>query len=80
MLSAQVHPPMLPILTFFDSCSICVSPMHSEQNCPSAPVYFEYPMEQVNTFNDYRKQSNGPYFETYNPGWKNHLNFSWKQN
>jgi hypothetical protein len=37
-------------------------------------------MEQVNAFNDYRKQSNGPYSETYNPRWRNHPNFSWKQN
>jgi hypothetical protein len=37
-------------------------------------------MEQVNAFNDYRKQSNGPYSETYNLGWRNHPNFSWKQN
>jgi hypothetical protein len=36
-----------------DSCSICGSPMHSAQNCPYAPVYSEYPMEQVNAFNDY---------------------------
>ena len=47
-----------------DSCSIYASPMHSAQNCPSVPVFFQYPMEQVNTFNDYKKQSNGPYFET----------------
>jgi hypothetical protein len=63
-----------------DNCSICASPMHSTQNCPSAPVFFEYLMEQANAFNDYRKQSNGPYLETYNLGWRNHPNFSWKQN
>ena len=63
-----------------DNCSICSSPMYSTQNCPSASVFSEYPMEQVNAFNDYRKQSNGPFFETYNPGWRNHPNFSWKQN
>jgi hypothetical protein len=63
-----------------DSCSICASPMHLAQNCPYAPVYFEYLMEQVNAFNDYRKQSNGPFSESYNPGWRNHQNFSWKQN
>jgi hypothetical protein len=63
-----------------DSCSICASPMHSVQNCPFAPVFFEYLMEQANTFNDYRKQSTEPYSETYNPGWRNHPNFSWKQN
>ena len=38
-----------------DSCSICVSPMHSAQNCPSVPVYSEFPTEQVNAFNDYQK-------------------------
>jgi hypothetical protein len=53
-----------------DSCSICASPMHSTQNFPSF-------MEQVNAFNDYRKQSNGPYSETYNLGWWNHPNLSW---
>jgi hypothetical protein len=37
-------------------------------------------MEQVNVFNDYPKQSNGPYSETYNLGWCNHPNFLWKQN
>jgi hypothetical protein len=63
-----------------DSCSICASSMHSAHNCPSAPLYFEYPMEQVNAFNDYRKQSNGLYSETYNPRWRSHPNFSWKQN
>jgi hypothetical protein len=52
-----------------DSCSICASPMHSAQNHPSF-------MEQVNAFNDYQKQSNGPYSETYNPGWRNYPNFS----
>jgi hypothetical protein len=38
-----------------DSYSICASPMHSAHNCPSAPIFFEYPMEQANAFNDYRK-------------------------
>jgi hypothetical protein len=62
-----------------DSCSICAILMHSVYNCPSMSVFSEYPMEQVNAFNDFQKQSNGPYSMTYNPGWRNHLNFSWKQ-
>ncbi|XP_059446560.1 uncharacterized protein LOC132178122 [Corylus avellana] len=37
-------------------------------------------MEHVNTFNDHQKQSHGLYFRTYNLGWWNHPNFSWKQN
>jgi hypothetical protein len=34
----------------------------------------------VNTFNNFLKHSTGPYSESYNPGWRNHPNFSWKQN
>ncbi|XP_062161989.1 uncharacterized protein LOC133869023 [Alnus glutinosa] len=63
-----------------DCCSICASPIHSAQTCPSLPTFVESSLEQVNAFNDFRKQSNGPFSETYNPGWRNHPNFSWKQN
>jgi hypothetical protein len=47
-------------------CSIYASPLHQAQNCPSMTVFSE--MEQVNAFYDFRKQSSGLYFETYNPG------------
>ncbi|XP_062171016.1 uncharacterized protein LOC133876786 [Alnus glutinosa] len=63
-----------------DSCFICASPMHLAQNCPSLPTFVESLMEQVHAFNDYSKQANGPFSETYNPRWRNHPNFSWKQN
>jgi hypothetical protein len=63
-----------------DCCSICASPMHLAQTCPSLPTFVESPMEQLNAFNDFRKQSNGPFSKTYNPGWRNHPIFSWKQN
>jgi hypothetical protein len=63
-----------------DCCSICTSLMHLTQNCPSSPTFVECPMEQVNAFNDYRKQAQGPFSESYYPGWRNHPNFSWKQN
>jgi hypothetical protein len=61
-----------------ESCSVCASPIHQVQNCPSVKVFFK--MEQVNAFNNFRKQSSGPYSETYNSGWRNHPNFSLKQN
>jgi hypothetical protein len=63
-----------------DSCSICASPMHLTQNCPSSPTFVECSIEQVNAFNDYRKQAQGPFSKSYNPGWSNHPNFLWKQN
>jgi hypothetical protein len=62
-----------------DSCSICASSMHLAHSCPSSLAFVEFSMEQVNNFNDFRKQLSGPYLETYNP-WRNHPNFSWKQN
>jgi hypothetical protein len=37
-------------------------------------------MEQVNAFNNFQKHSTGPYSESYNPRWRNHPNFFWKQN
>jgi hypothetical protein len=61
-----------------ESCSVCASPMDQAQNCLLMTVFSE--MEQVNAFNNFQKQSSGPYSESYNPGWRNHPNFSWKQN
>jgi hypothetical protein len=74
----SVGKPIKAINTFpVESCSVCTSPMHQAQNCPSMTVF---EMEQVNAFNSFQKPSTGPYAETYNPGWRNHPNFSWKQN
>ncbi|GAA0184944.1 hypothetical protein LIER_32232 [Lithospermum erythrorhizon] len=37
--------------------------------------------EQANSMNGYNsRMRNDPYSNTYNPGWKNHPNFSWKNN
>jgi hypothetical protein len=72
----SVGKPVNAINTFpVESCSACASPMHQAQNCPSMTVF---EMEQVNAFNSFQKLSSGPYSETYNPGWRNHPNFSWK--
>ncbi|XP_059446537.1 uncharacterized protein LOC132178098 [Corylus avellana] len=51
-----------------DVCGLCASPMHFTQNCPSLSIDAEYPTKQVNAFNDYRKPTNRPFSETYNPG------------
>jgi hypothetical protein len=74
----SVGKPVKAINTFpVESCSVCASPMHQAQNCPSMTVF---EMEQVNAFNSFQKPSTGPFSETYNHGWRNHPNFSWKQN
>jgi hypothetical protein len=47
-----------------ENCSICASPLHQAQNCQSMTIFAE--MEQVNAFNNFQKQSSGPYSKTYN--------------
>ena len=36
--------------------------------------------EHANAVGQYKPQPNAPYFNTYNPNWRNHLNLSWKPN
>ena len=51
-------------------CANCNSPTHLIENCPE--------IEQANAMFQSRVR-NDPYSSTYNPGWKNHPNFSWNQ-
>jgi hypothetical protein len=63
----SMEKPVKAVNTFpVESCSVSTSPLHQAHNCPSMTVFSK--MEQVNTFNNFQKQSTDPYFETYNPG------------
>ncbi|GJV00997.1 DNA-directed DNA polymerase, partial [Tanacetum coccineum] len=57
-----------------DACSMCGDPSHSVNNCQSwgAPSN-----EEVNGVYGNRPR-NDPFSESYNPGWRNHPNFRWK--
>nr|GEU71379.1 hypothetical protein [Tanacetum cinerariifolium] len=57
-----------------NACSMCGDPSHSVNNCQSwgAPSN-----EEVNGVYGNRPL-NDPFFESYNPGWRNHPNFHWK--
>ncbi|XP_034203729.1 uncharacterized protein LOC117618238 [Prunus dulcis] len=59
------------------SCEFCAGPHHGNE-CGASP--FTSPSEQVNQVSDFNRQRNNPYSNTYNPGWKNHPNFSWSNN
>ncbi|KAH9722991.1 hypothetical protein KPL70_006933 [Citrus sinensis] len=61
-------------------CAICFNLSHTAQNYPSLPAYQEAYSEQVHALQSYEKTPNNPYSPTYNPNWRNHPNFSWKQN
>ncbi|KAK4478709.1 hypothetical protein RD792_014207 [Penstemon davidsonii] len=60
-----------------DSCFICGGVDHLAQVCPRLGEMREVYEEQCNALGAYRKPFS-PYSETYNPGWRNHPNFSWK--
>jgi hypothetical protein len=59
-----------------EPCSFCSSTTHQVNKCPSAVNYTDISNEQVNAA--FFRPGNDPYSNTYNPGWRNHPNFSWK--
>ncbi|XP_058202597.1 uncharacterized protein LOC131317035 [Rhododendron vialii] len=67
------HPP-----TFQEVCGICASPMHYITDCPSASQYPEFVQEQVSAAQGFSRPSYDPFSPTYNAGWKDHPNFSWR--
>ena len=52
------------------SCVYC-GEGHLFDNCPGNPTSVNY----VGSFN--RQNQDNPYSNTYNPGWRQHRNFSW---
>ncbi|RVW34153.1 Retrovirus-related Pol polyprotein from transposon 17.6 [Vitis vinifera] len=60
-------------------CLICKSTEHSVQSCPTLPAVQDMFTEQANALGTYKQySSNSPYSNTYNPGWRNHPNLSWR--
>ncbi|CAL2280276.1 unnamed protein product [Prunus armeniaca] len=57
-------------------CAICSDNSHPTNNCPLSDLT----QEQANQINSFQKPRHDPYSNTYNPGWKNHPNFSWSNN
>ncbi|KAL5827957.1 hypothetical protein ACOSQ3_019799 [Xanthoceras sorbifolium] len=60
-----------------DNCFVCGGVDHLAQVCPTLSEMRGVYDEQCNSLRTYRKPFS-PYSNTYNPGWRNHPNFSWK--
>ena len=60
------------------SCNICEDQGHSTNDCPTIPAFKEVLLHQSNAVNMVAKSFSGPYSNTYNSGWRNHPNFSWR--
>src|SRR5262249_24383784 len=58
-------------------CKLCGVPRHKSVECQDG-IPFENPRKKfVFRGNLQRPPQNNPYLNTYNPGWRNHPNFSW---
>ena len=57
------------------TCGICSKMGHSTDRCPT---FQDDPNEQINAVGDFVPQRKyDPYSNTYNPGWRDHPNFSY---
>ena len=52
---------------------------HSSVNCQMGNPFAQSSYGQANYVSNFQRQNN-PYSNTYNPGWRNHPNFSWSNN
>ena len=59
-------------------CSICQSGEHLIRKCPTIPTVREMFMEQANVVGFVKHSNSSPFSNTFNPGWRNHPNLSWK--
>uniref|UniRef100_A0A2N9FL78 RNA-directed DNA polymerase n=1 Tax=Fagus sylvatica TaxID=28930 RepID=A0A2N9FL78_FAGSY len=57
-------------------CTVCHNE-HPIKDCPLLPNLVGIYEEQCGAIGNFKKPYS-PYSETYNPGWKNHPNFGWK--
>ncbi|CAN6583540.1 unnamed protein product [Malus baccata var. baccata] len=55
-------------------CTLCASIAHAMENCPANPNLEG--IQEVNAFSG--RPRNDPYSNNYNPGWREHPNFSWR--
>jgi len=59
-------------------CQICETNELSTNDCPTLPSFKECLHEQAYALNIFQRPNHNPYSQTYNSGWRNHSNFSWK--
>ncbi|EXC27877.1 hypothetical protein L484_009200 [Morus notabilis] len=60
-----------------EPCLVCTGMGHLTQDCHTLSEMREVYEEQCNALGTYKKPY-GPFSESYNLGWKNHPNFSWR--
>ena len=59
-------------------CQICETNEHATNDCSTLPSFKECLHKQAHVLNSFQRPNHNPYWQTYNPGWRNDPNFSWK--
>ena len=59
-------------------CRNCETMEQPTNECPTILAFKEGLHDQANAINMVKKSYLSPYSETYNLGWSNHQNFSWR--
>ncbi|CAL2228629.1 unnamed protein product [Prunus armeniaca] len=59
-------------------CAVCANPGHPMESCPS--LYGDGEEMAQAHYMQQQKPRNDPFSNTYNPGWRQHPNFGWKNN
>ncbi|XP_027169579.1 uncharacterized protein LOC113769319 [Coffea eugenioides] len=78
-LTALVRQMVVGQVQAVKTCGICAAPEHATDMCPTLQ---EDPYEQASAMEGMfgpPQRRNDPYAPTYNPGWRNHPNFSYAQ-
>jgi hypothetical protein len=76
IMIASFAPNTAHMTTQLESCSFCSSTMHHVNDCPTIGNYIDVSHAQVNVA--FSRPGNDLYSNTYNPRWRNHPYFSWK--
>ena len=66
-----------PTQSIYAGCTYCQTMNHVFEECHIFLAHQTFP-EPMNAA--FARPINNPYLQTYNPGWRNHLNFSMAQN
>ncbi|XP_057948269.1 uncharacterized protein LOC131143932 [Malania oleifera] len=59
-------------------CSLCIDSSHKAQDCLIMTVVQESRSDQIQLADRVNRAPIQPFLNTYNPGWRNHPNFSWR--
>jgi len=58
-------------------CQICETNEHSTNDVQLC-LFSRNDIQQAQALNNFQRPNHNPYSQTYNPGWTNHPNCSWK--